>query len=161
MIQGRFEAKKHAYRQTQDGVVISFVIHPNDVSPELAAAPLGTILDIVYSEPADNGGESHTSGPSGPVGNTHAGTGEPAAPAKRPWRDRRASERAALLCKDAKFRDWYAFGKDEEIAATMMREMCRVQSRSELDTNEAARFRFESIEYAYKQAMGLETEKRG
>ena len=26
-----FEAKKHAYRQTQDGVVVSFVVDPQDV----------------------------------------------------------------------------------------------------------------------------------
>ena len=26
-----FEAKKYAYRQTKDGMVVSFVIHPDDV----------------------------------------------------------------------------------------------------------------------------------
>jgi hypothetical protein len=36
------EAKKHAYRQTQDGVVVSFVLHPNEVPDGLATAPLGS-----------------------------------------------------------------------------------------------------------------------
>lgn len=36
------EAKKHAYRQTQDGIVVSFVLHPNEVPDDLALAPLGT-----------------------------------------------------------------------------------------------------------------------
>jgi hypothetical protein len=37
----KFEAVKSAYRQTKDGVVISLVIHPNDMSEEVATAPLG------------------------------------------------------------------------------------------------------------------------
>jgi hypothetical protein len=35
------EAKKVAYRQTKDGLVVSFVIHPNDMPDALAVAPLG------------------------------------------------------------------------------------------------------------------------
>jgi uncharacterized OB-fold protein len=43
------EAKKHSYRQTQDGVVLSFVLHPQDVPSSLATAALGTryILALV------------------------------------------------------------------------------------------------------------------
>lgn len=36
------EVKKHALRQTQDGIVVAFVVHPNDVPPALQLAPLGT-----------------------------------------------------------------------------------------------------------------------
>ena len=36
------EVKKHALRQTQDGVVVAFVLHPNDVPAALQLAPLGT-----------------------------------------------------------------------------------------------------------------------
>ena len=36
-----FEAKKYAYRQTKDGMVVSFVIHPDDVPKEMATAPIG------------------------------------------------------------------------------------------------------------------------
>jgi len=35
------EARKIAYRQSKDGLVISFVIHPNDMPDALAVAPLG------------------------------------------------------------------------------------------------------------------------
>jgi hypothetical protein len=35
------EAKKIAYRQSRDGLVVSFVIHPNDMPDALAVAPLG------------------------------------------------------------------------------------------------------------------------
>lgn len=56
-----FEAKKHAYRQTQDGIVVSFVVHPNDVCADLAIAPLGTQYIVAlapYTEaasPSSNG----------------------------------------------------------------------------------------------------------
>ncbi len=36
-----FEAKKYAYRQTKDGMVLSFVLHPDDVPKEMATAPIG------------------------------------------------------------------------------------------------------------------------
>jgi hypothetical protein len=35
------EAKKLAYRQSRDGFVISFVVHPSDMPDALAVAPLG------------------------------------------------------------------------------------------------------------------------
>ena len=35
------EAKKYAYRQTKDGMVLSFVLHPDDVPKEIATAPIG------------------------------------------------------------------------------------------------------------------------
>ena len=35
------EAKKIAYRQSKDGLVISFVVHPSDMPDALAVAPLG------------------------------------------------------------------------------------------------------------------------
>jgi len=36
------EVKKHALRQTQDGIVVAFVVHPSDVPASLQLAPLGT-----------------------------------------------------------------------------------------------------------------------
>ncbi len=35
------EARKVAYRQTKEGLVVAFVIHPNDMPDALAVAPLG------------------------------------------------------------------------------------------------------------------------
>jgi hypothetical protein len=53
-VANHFEAKKHAYRQTQDGVVISFVVHPNDVSAEMAMAPLGMRYMVAFAEIGDD-----------------------------------------------------------------------------------------------------------
>lgn len=35
------EAIKYAYRQTKEGVVVSFVIHPSDIPPALQLSPIG------------------------------------------------------------------------------------------------------------------------
>lgn len=51
---GHFEAKKQAYRQTQDGIVISFVMHPDDVSQAIAMAPLGTRFMVGFAEIGDD-----------------------------------------------------------------------------------------------------------
>lgn len=48
------EALKVAYRQTKDGLVVSFVIHPNDMPDALAVAPLGTRYMLVVSQIGDD-----------------------------------------------------------------------------------------------------------
>jgi hypothetical protein len=48
------EAKKHAYRQTQDGVVVSFVLHPQEVPDGLAISALGTRYMLALVEVDEN-----------------------------------------------------------------------------------------------------------
>lgn len=48
------EAKKHAFRQTQDGVVVSFVLHPQEVPSGLTLAALGTRYMLALVEIGDN-----------------------------------------------------------------------------------------------------------
>lgn len=48
------EAKKHGYRQTQDGVVVSFVLHPQEIPDALATAALGTRYMLAMVEIGDN-----------------------------------------------------------------------------------------------------------
>lgn len=48
------EAKKYAYRQTKDGVVLSFVLHPNEVPPNVATAAIGTRYVLALVELNDD-----------------------------------------------------------------------------------------------------------
>jgi hypothetical protein len=48
------EARKTAYRQTKEGVVVSFVIHPNDVPDSVALAQLGTRYLLALVEIGDD-----------------------------------------------------------------------------------------------------------
>lgn len=56
---------------------------------------------------------------------------------------------AAMFCNEPKFRDWLRLTYDPlpqtaEDAATIIRNVCKIESRAELDHNEAAAQRFHS-----------------
>ena len=82
------EAKKHGYRQTQDGIVVSFVLHPNEVPDDLVLAALGTRYMLVFTRIGDDE--------------------EPQVPeVKRPARAFASlprSQQAGILCGDETFR---------------------------------------------------------
>jgi hypothetical protein len=54
MVAMHCEVKKHGYRQTQDGVVVSFVLHPEEIPDNLATAPLGTRYTLALVELNDD-----------------------------------------------------------------------------------------------------------
>lgn len=125
------EAKKHGFRQTQDGVVISFVLHPQEVPDKLATAVLGTRYQLVLVELDDND--------------------EP----KDHRADTRLTQRASILCGEKVFQtflsellplDWQqATGSHEERAATVLRGFCKVQSRRDIVPGSAAAAAFENL----------------
>ncbi len=47
---GNFEAKNYALRKSKDGVIVSFVVHPNDVDPALTSLPIGALVVIGWEE---------------------------------------------------------------------------------------------------------------
>lgn len=53
MHEGKFEALKYALRQSKDGVIVSFVVHPNDVTDGLLALPIGTRMMVGWAEYKD------------------------------------------------------------------------------------------------------------
>lgn len=46
----RMDLKKYAMRQSRDGVIVSFVIHPNDINLDLIQAPIGTVYQAALME---------------------------------------------------------------------------------------------------------------
>jgi hypothetical protein len=171
MSEGHFEAKKHAYRQTQDGIVISFVMHPNDVAAALATAPLGTRYMVAFVEMGDDGKpvsvaqERKSLGKPRDAGSTPAGDAKP----KRAWEQLTAAEQSGIRCNEQPFCDFLRtqfpvrWGKayhgdavySSEIAAVVVREYCGVASRSKLDKEPAALERWRDLEARY-QAWTLE-----
>lgn len=130
----QIECKKHAYRQTQDGVVISFVVHPNDITPELASAALGTRYMIVVVELNDN------------------------ETAKPPQNNHKLAMRASILCEEPSFRTflWKKFkpewdcAPDEAEAAELVRGLCGVKSRGEFDRDPEAASRWRALSGEYE-----------
>lgn len=129
------EAKKHAYRQTQDGVVVSFVLHPQEVPAALTLAPLGTRYVLALVEIGDNeepkGGNTTVAQPA-PVPD------KPPGRAKVPFDQMSPAQQAGILCDDQSFqkflreteRDaWRISGGD---APSIVRHLCNVDSRKHI-----------------------------
>lgn len=153
-----FEAKLHGFRRTQDGVVISYVIHPNDVRAELATAALGTRYMIGFAELGDD---------DQPKELVHEAAGAPAVPTPRegtkapdsaPTKDRRKftdlplSQQAAMRCREPDFRRFLARHHEQiavfdlDMATDEVRHLCGVTSRAELDTTMKAANAWRNIE---------------
>jgi hypothetical protein len=126
-----FEAKKYAYRQTKDGMVLSFVLHPDDVPKEMATAPIGQRYMVACAQIDDH------ENPIRPRATTDA---------------EKALARANLICRDETYIQWVRMNfyqwhvvdetlEDEEYAAEVIRFICGIDSRSELKTDPEARER--------------------
>ena len=126
-----FEAKKYAYRQTKDGMVLSFVLHPDDVPKEMATAPIGQRYMVACAQIDDH------ENPIRPRATTDA---------------EKALARANLICRDETYIQWVRMNfyqwhvvdetlEAEEYAAEVIRFICGIDSRSELKTNPEARER--------------------
>lgn len=160
---GSFEAKKHGYRQTQDGVVVSFVLHPNDLDAAFAVAPLGTRYMIGFaeigedekpiapvaqrSEPAAHNGSVEGSNPSGTT------------KTRTPFNELKLSQQAGIRCGDELFQQFmveryagpHAYRATADNAATTVRELCNITSRSELDFSDMAGNIWKRTEQDYQQ----------
>tara|TARA_R110002020_G_scaffold279681_1_gene495396 strand:+ start:1628 stop:2077 length:450 start_codon:yes stop_codon:yes gene_type:complete len=126
-----FEAKKYAYRQTKDGMVLSFVLHPDDVPKEMAIAPIGQRYMVACAQIDDY---------ENPIRPKATTDGE------------KALARANLICRDESYMAWVRMNHyqwtpvdqdqdDSDYAAEVVRFICGIESRSELKTNEEARER--------------------
>lgn len=156
-----FEAKKHAYRQTQDGIVISFVVHPNDVAAALATAPLGTRYMVAFAEIGEN---------EQPIPSTDKPEQPKAVPAggKRRFDELPRSQQAALMCKDSYFwqyvREFMAFDQEldpEENARAYILHMCGIPSRSRLGSGGDPDVCFDKVRWGFHQWSGRTAEVRG
>ena len=142
------EAKKHGYRQTADGIVVSFVLHPNEVPDDLALAALGTRYMLAFTRIGDDE--------------------EPQVPEikrpARPFASLPRSQQAGILCGDETFQQWiaihYAFAKNESGARSFVISYCQVNSRRELDVSDEAATVWDALRGQFEIAAGRATEAR-
>lgn len=169
MSDGHFEAKKHAYRQTQDGIVVSFVVHPSALPKELALADLGTRFMVAFAEigddekpkqaPVAQERQSSAGGTSKDSGATPDGCAKP----KRAFKDLLLSQQAALRCKDVPFQQFMNMqsGKrhgqsvaqehmTEYLAIEAVRHFCGVKTRADLDSHDGAASAWRELHREYE-----------
>lgn len=149
------EAKKHGYRQTQDGVVVSFVLHPQEVPDLLATASLGTRYMLALVEVADD--ESPKEVVPNPAPQLSGQHNEPPRSVRgvrhpsgaKSWHTMRPSQQAGVLCNDPVFwkflnegvrleangavkKTWSRRVENVQDAANAVRHLCAVNSRADI-----------------------------
>lgn len=157
-----FEGVKNAYRQTKDGVVISFVVHPHDVPKGLAEAPLGSRYIVALVQVGDDEQPIQKEVmPDTPKLSKSTPTDARPLPAiksagakrdKMDWRELQPAAQAGIRCEDPVFKtfllekypdDWHAC---EYNAADFVRHFCGVKSRSELSSKHASRMVWKQLD---------------
>ncbi len=125
------DAIKIAYRQSKEGFVVSFAIHPQDMPVDLANADIGSQWQLKLV-PLDENGNAEQS----PTREAEASVVTSASPPRK-FNTLPLSQQAALLCQDQRF---LAFMREElkldcrnsREAAAHMHDRYAVISRSEL-----------------------------
>jgi hypothetical protein len=126
--------KKCALRQSKDGIIVSFVLHQHEVPKQLQTADIGSRWMVALVELNDDETPVHR-----PV-EEHP---EVAARPKGSWRDLEPCAQSILRCKDPVFLAFLRGNKDlavnPDTVPNLVRHLCGVKSRSELNTNHKAR----------------------
>lgn len=137
------EMVKYAYRQSKDGVVVSFVVHPNDIPAALSTSHIGSRYMVALVQVGDD---------ERPIPQTEKGKAkisaaklQPDTPdkprsagARRPWNEMLPSAAAAVRGNDAVFRAFLNEERGYQVqnhtdAAEAVREICKVKSRRDLN----------------------------
>tara|TARA_R110002020_G_scaffold18695_2_gene64969 strand:- start:12758 stop:13216 length:459 start_codon:yes stop_codon:yes gene_type:complete len=124
-----FEAVKSVLRQSKDGIVISLVIHPNDIPGPLLSDPIGSRYM---------------------VGMARLGDDEEIIEPEGVREGKRMVTSAGALCRDDDFQMWlvhngFSPAPTEEAAATTVKRLLKVKSRAELKENVDAQHRWSII----------------
>lgn len=170
--QAAIEAKKYGLRQSKEGVILSFVLHPDDVTNAILLAPVGQRGMLAFVPIGDD--EQPDMAPDDAV----PAASETAMDEPKEHRDRaitkserskqayasasageRAVTRAVLLAKDQRFLDWVGVSDDHE-AAMVLRQSLGIQSRREIATNPDALNEFLALEERFRIDTHQEVDPR-
>jgi hypothetical protein len=158
------EMVKYAYRQTRDGIVVSFVVHPNDIPAALSTSHIGSryvavLVQIgddekpIPLEPAKEKAKPEVS-PKPSLAN-----GKPSEKARRDWRDVQPAAQAGIRCGEPIFwafiNENYSSGPsnkvtDAETAAEAVRVICDVHSRVGFGTDHRKRILWHQLDTEYQ-----------
>ena len=135
-----FEAKKYALRQAKDGVIVSFVLHPDDVVPELLSAPIGEHY-VVALAPYEKAAEQAEQQPSPP----------PPSPEKVPHAPGKLSNDAFWMCRRRDFQEWLGV-PDEAGADARIKSILSIASKTDLVRDPAAAKRWHDLVAEFHRA---------
>lgn len=139
-----FEGIKYSYNQRQAGIVIAFVVHPENMPDYVALAPLGSRVMVTLTE----------------IGDDDKPVEKPAEKPRQSWESMSRAQQAGILCSRPDFQRWLGV-EDEHGAAVQVRYACNVMSRGEIDKHPHACGKFDALVSRYRQATGQMAEVRG
>jgi hypothetical protein len=130
----RTELKLYAMRKSKDGIIVSFVLHPDDVSQAIMSAPIGTVFLAALVQQAEG--------------------------VIRERVDYKLTKQSAICCEDPRF---HKFLQEEyphfavvdpndpenHQAPDVVREICGVDSRKKFDTDPRAGQAWQSLHGRY------------
>ena len=154
------EVKLHGFRRTQDGVVVSFVVHPSEVPQCLALDPLGQRYMIGIAAIGDDEQPTNAAARPGASDSRHDVPPAAVVPGRAENRDATIVKRAGILSSDKRFWAWINVA-DAEAAAAFIRRACAVESRRDLATNTGAAIRFQGLLDEFEASTGRRAEMRG
>lgn len=159
------EMVKYAYRQTKDGVVVSFVVHPNDVPAALSTSHIGSRYMAVLVQIGDDERpiplkEKEQAKPETVSPATPRRLDKPAG-AKRDWREVDPTTQAGIRCNEPvfiKFLEERYAGTWREVqdAAEIVRAICGVKSRKAFNTDHRARVCWHQLDEQFQAWKALE-----
>ncbi len=154
------EMVKCAYRQSKDGIVVSMVVHPDEVPAGLATSKLGTRYMVALVQIGDDEmpvtrkeAMPDLQRPIDP--DARPQPSQPQAGAKRDWRDLQPSQQAGIRCGEPAFSTFLneAYPEDwREVMdpAVIVRSICGIDSRAALETNHTARVIWHQLDTEYQ-----------
>jgi hypothetical protein len=99
------EMVKYAYRQSKDGVVVSFVVHPNDIPAALSTSHIGSRYMVALVQVGDDERPIQQ-----PAKETRAkpslAEGRPSEKAKRDWDTFEPAQQAGMRSNDKRFAEF-------------------------------------------------------
>ncbi|MDB5607742.1 MAG: hypothetical protein JWP25_4642 [Bradyrhizobium sp.] len=130
------EVKKDGLQQRQNGDwVLRLVVQAADMDPRITNAAMGTRFQAALVEIDEN---------------------EEPKKQRLDWRDVQPSAQAGIRCADPRFREFLAKERGfntttEDEAATVVRQLCQVNTRAAFSTNPAARTRWQALDNQYRE----------
>lgn len=134
------EAQKVGISQSEKGVVLRLLIHPQDVPADLLVSAIGTRYVVALVETNDQS--------------------EPIKPERKREGDRLVAS-AGMLCGNPAFQRWAynnldASGVSESAAADALRAALHIESRKELSSNESAQRAFRRLLGEFQDGIGTQ-----
>lgn len=159
----QIEAVKYALRQSKDGTVVSFVIHPEDLDPALQCLPIGARVMLGWYQIGDDEQPvtKPDATPAGAVvasgsGATAGETAPPKEKDRRPFHQLPLASQCAIRCTDKQF--WAFLNQregadiDNETAAdAVVKGVLRITSKKEIETSVLVGANWKALVEEFKQ----------